>query len=213
MTTKKGAQARAALLLAAREALVEDGYNGASARTVATRAGVAPGLIYYHFEDLETLLADSARALSADRARVWSGALRDCTSLAQIVAVARELHVEEREIGSLVVLGQLLAGGRASETVTAAVRENFELLSGVVEQALERVLADTVLADSLDARRLARTVSAGFIGLELLDDALHDGHDLFGELSLLASLADEVLTAGPLTAGVVRRRLRSLGRE
>ena len=209
MATAKAERARAALLRAAREVVVEHGHAAASARAVAARAEVAPGLIYYHFDDLETLLAESARALSLERAAVWAEALAPCATLTEIVEVARAVHVEEREQGSLVLLGQLLAGSRESVPIQRAVRENFDVMSGVVADALARVLADTVLADTLEPRRLARTVSAGFIGLELFDDALHDGDDLFAELSLLAGLADEVLTAGPLTAAVVRRRLRA----
>lgn len=202
--------ARDRLLEAATAVLVEEGYAGTSARVVAARADVAPGLIYYHFGDLDQLLADAARHVSQHSAEVWQAALADCDTLGELVERAHELHETERVQGNLVLLAQLLAGARGNETLTAAVRDNFTLLSGVVEDAIRRVLADTPLELALDAQRLARTVSAGFIGLELLDDALPDGTDLFDQLRVLATLADEVLQAGWITSAWLRRRLRTI---
>lgn len=200
--------ARARLVDAAIAALVEDGFGGASARVVAGRAGVAPGLIYHHYGDLWTLHAEAARQLSAERAEVWAARLDGCSSLAEVVAAAEKLHDAERQLGSLVVLAQLLAGGRGHAVITEALRENFALLAGVVRDALARVLDGTALGEVLDPHRLARTISAGFVGLELWDGVLDDTPDLFDELRLLAALADDVVEAGTLTQAVVRHRLR-----
>lgn len=201
--------ARQRLLEAATAAMVEDGHAGASARTVAARAEVAPGLIYYHFGDLDTLLADASRTVSARSAEVWTEALADCTTLTELVDTAHRLHQTERVQGNLVMLAQLLAGARGNETLTRAVQDNFTLLAAVVEDAVHRVLDGTPLEEALDARRLARTVSAGFIGLELLDDTIPDGTDLFDQLRVLAGIADEVLSAGWITTTWLRRRLRT----
>lgn len=205
--SEKSAQARAALLDAARQVLMEDGYAGASARTIAKRAGVAPGLIYYHFENLDTLLAETSRVFSAERAVVWERELSRATTLTEVVRTANRLHEEERQIGSLIVLAQLLSGSRSNETIRAAVRDNFEHLAGIVEATIARIIVDTPLAEMLDAHGLSRTVSAGFVGLELLDDSIPDGSDMFGQLEVLATLADEVLGAGWITSAWLRRRL------
>lgn len=204
-------EARERLLTAATTALVEHGHGGASARVVAAEAGVAPGLIYYHFGDLDSLFADASRAVSTRSAEVWSAALADCTTLTEIVDTANRLHETERVQGNLVMLAQLLAGARGNETLTAAVNDNFTMLAKVVEDAIGRVLVDTPLDEALDAHRLARTVSAGFVGLELFDDTVPDGTDLFDQLRVLAALADEVLSAGWITTAWLRRRLRTVG--
>jgi AcrR family transcriptional regulator len=205
--TSKSAHARTNLLEAARQALVEDGIGGASARTIAKRAGVAPGLIYYHFGDLDQLLAATSRVFSAERAEVWQSELSSCHTLTEVVQTASRLHVTERETGSLIMLAQLLAGGRGNETLTAAVYDNFEMLAGIVEGTISGILTGTPLETMLDAHGLSRTISAGFIGLELLDNTVPDGTDLFEHLRTLAQLADEVLGAGFITSTWLRRRL------
>lgn len=205
--TAKTGHARAALLTAAKAALVEDGHATTSARTIAKRAGVAPGLIYYHFDDLDTLLAETARHFSRERAVVWEAELADCTTLSQVISTAHRLHGTERELGSLVMLGQLLAGGRSNPVIRQAVADNFEHFAGIVEATIERILAGSALEEALDAHGLARTVSAGFLGLELLDDTIPDGTDLFDQLEVLATLADEVLEAGWMTRTWLRRKL------
>ena len=56
------AATRRALVDAAIESLRFDGFAGASARAIATRAGVNPGLIFYHFGSVaDLLLAGSGR--------------------------------------------------------------------------------------------------------------------------------------------------------
>lgn len=204
------AEARQRLLTAAATTLVEHGHGGASARVVAAEAEVAPGLIYYHFGDLDSLFAEASRSVSTRSAEVWSAALADCTTLTEIVDTARSLHETERVQGNLVMLAQLLAGARGNETLTTAVNDNFTMLAKVVEDAIRRVLVDTPLEEALDPARLARTVSAGFVGLELFDDTVPDGTDLFDQLRVLAVLADEVLSAGWITSAWLRRRLRPL---
>lgn len=191
-------------------ALVEHGHGGASARVVAAEADVAAGLIYYHYGDLDSLFAEASRHASATSAEVWAAALADCTTLTEIVDTARRLHETERVQGNLVMLAQLLAGARGNETLTTAVNENFTMLAAVVEDAIRGVLADTPLDEALDPARLARTVSAGFVGLELFDDTIPDGTDLFEQLRVLAVLADEVLSAGWITTAWLRRRLRTV---
>jgi AcrR family transcriptional regulator len=48
------------LVQAARDLVPERGWTAVSTRTVAERAGVAPGLVHYHFASLQALLAEAA---------------------------------------------------------------------------------------------------------------------------------------------------------
>lgn len=48
------------LLQAAAELVPERGWTGVSTRTVAERAGVAPGLVHYHFASVQALLTEAA---------------------------------------------------------------------------------------------------------------------------------------------------------
>jgi AcrR family transcriptional regulator len=84
-TTAESARTRAALLDAAEQIMMEEGYAAVSSRRVASRAGVNQGLVYYYFGTMDDLFialfqrgADQsfhrqAEALSADQPlwRLW----------------------------------------------------------------------------------------------------------------------------------------------
>jgi AcrR family transcriptional regulator len=56
----RGRAVRRRLLDAARDLVPERGWTAVSTRAVAERAGVAPGLVHYHFASLQALLAEAA---------------------------------------------------------------------------------------------------------------------------------------------------------
>ncbi len=56
----RGREVRQKLLNAAAELIPELGWNAVSTRIVAERAGVAPGLVHYHFQSLRVLLREAA---------------------------------------------------------------------------------------------------------------------------------------------------------
>jgi AcrR family transcriptional regulator len=56
----RGRDVRRRLVRAARELVPERGWTAVSTRTVAERAGVAPGLVHYHFASVQALLAEAA---------------------------------------------------------------------------------------------------------------------------------------------------------
>lgn len=57
---ERGREVRQKLLAAAAELIPELGWNAVSTRVLAERAGVAPGLVHYHFSSLQALLGESA---------------------------------------------------------------------------------------------------------------------------------------------------------
>jgi AcrR family transcriptional regulator len=59
---QRGRVVRQKLLSAATELIPEVGWTGVSTRNVAARAGVAPGLVHYHFASLQALLRSAAIA-------------------------------------------------------------------------------------------------------------------------------------------------------
>jgi AcrR family transcriptional regulator len=56
----RGREVRRRLVQAARELVPERGWAAVSTRVVAERAGVAPGLVHYHFSSLQALLTEAA---------------------------------------------------------------------------------------------------------------------------------------------------------
>lgn len=59
---ERGREVRRRLVVAAAEVIAERGWTAATTRTVADRAGVAPGLVHYHFPSIQALLTDAALA-------------------------------------------------------------------------------------------------------------------------------------------------------
>jgi len=58
------AERRQALIDAAARSLARHGAGGVSVRTIATEAGVSPGLVTHHFEGVEPLIAATYRQVS-----------------------------------------------------------------------------------------------------------------------------------------------------
>jgi AcrR family transcriptional regulator len=59
---ERGREVRQRLLSTAVELIPELGWNAVSTRVLAQRAGLAPGLVHYHFESLQALLREASLA-------------------------------------------------------------------------------------------------------------------------------------------------------
>lgn len=201
---------RTRLLDATAQVLAEDGIAAISARRIGAHADVNPALIYYHFGSLDELLAESSRAVTADRVGDYRARLSEVGSLAEMASAARQLHAEERANGNLAMLAQLLAGSRTHPQIGPALNDNFGLLVAEVAGTLERILSGTALEGLLDAPQLARAISAGFIGIELLDTVRADTDPaMFDALDAVTTLVDLVLNAGVVPTNLLRRTLRN----
>jgi AcrR family transcriptional regulator len=180
---------------AALQTLREEGLAGASARAIARTGGFNQALIFYHYGSIEQALLAGVDRLSADRLERYEQRLAEVTTLAGLVAVARQLHAEDRQQGHLVVLSQLLAGSMAKTELRREVRARFEPWITLVRDAVHRVLAGTPFAEVVPEREVAVAVTALFLGLELLTRLEGEGDDapVFDAISGLAGLATAVL--------------------
>jgi AcrR family transcriptional regulator len=202
--------AKTALKAAALDTLARRGIAGTSARTIAEAAGLSQGLVFYHFGSVNGLLEAAATEVAEARAAVYRDRLAQVQSLGELAGLARQLHEEERELGNVAVLAQLLAGAHTHPELAPVARRNYDRLVGEVRQALQRLLGDSALASALPAEHLAHAVSAAFIGIELLppfDDVPDAAPELFDTLVELARLVDGVLDLGPTVTAALRRRL------
>jgi AcrR family transcriptional regulator len=206
---------RADLLDAALRTIGERGFAGASARTIATEAGQNQALVFYHFGTVNDLIAAACRESTELRVAHYRDRFDRATTFAELLAVGREVHVTEHAEGNVAVLAQLLAGARGNEVVGAAVADALNLWVVEVEKTLARVLADSPLRPLVDLGGLARSISAGFIGIELLDGVDPEGATrALASLDQLAVLTETLLSEldnlGPVTSRLVKRRLNAL---
>ena len=141
------------------DVIVTDGYEGASVARIARAAGLAPGLVHYHFESKqEVLLALVDRLAALVRARFERR--RSDAPTAQLDAfidahLALDHDADPRAVAAWVVVG-------AEALRQPAVRERWQ---GVVEQRL--ALLDEIVEACLRAEhghaRGKRAAAAGIL--------------------------------------------------
>ncbi len=200
---------RTRLLEGALETLRTQGIAGASARAIATAAGVNQALVFYHFGTVDDLLAAALRHGSEQRVAVYRARFASVTSLKELLDLGRSLHAEEREAGNLAVLAQMLAGSQMDGKLAPATAAGLGMWVTEIEEVLSRVLAGSPLAEFVDVAGLARATAAAFVGLELYEGVDKDGAErAFDSLEQLAGLVAVLEDMGPLVRRTVRARLR-----
>jgi AcrR family transcriptional regulator len=196
--TKPGAeQTRARIVDAALQALRDEGIAGISARAIARHGGFNQALIFYHFGSVEGLLVAVARSESERRSALYAPALAEVSSLPELVAVARRLHDEEFQAGTVAALTQMLAGAVGTEDLSRGIAESLRPWTALVGETIDRLLADTPFGDLLPRDDLTSGVAALFLGIELLtglDPDVASG-SLFTTMESVATLVDGLLRA------------------
>ncbi|MEV5742597.1 TetR/AcrR family transcriptional regulator [Microbispora rosea] len=200
---------RTRLLEGALETLRTQGIAGASARAIATTAGVNQALVFYHFGTVDDLLAAALRYGSEQRVAVYRARFAAVNSLRELLDLGRALHADEREAGNLAVLAQMLAGSQMDGRLAPATADGLGMWVTEIEEVLGRVLAGSPLAEFVDVAGLARATAAAFVGLELYEGVDKDGAErAFDSLEQLAGLVAVLEDMGPLVRRTVRARLR-----
>ncbi|GAA1711474.1 TetR/AcrR family transcriptional regulator [Fodinicola feengrottensis] len=196
------------LLDGAMAALREHGIAGVSARTIAAAAGVNQALVFYHYGSVDELLA--AASVAAARARVddYSDRFAAAGSMRELLDIGRVMFTDERKLGNVSVLAQLLAGAQSDPKLVEPVAAALRMWTVEIESVVRRQIAGSPLAEVADVAGLANAVSAAFIGLELLggvDDAAARG--AIAALDQLAILIDVFDDLGPIARRAVRARI------
>lgn len=195
-----GEETRQRLIDAALDTLREQGITGATGRCIARRGAINQALIFYHFGSVDGLLTATARAEGARRAARYASAFEAVTSLTELVAVARRVHEDEQRDGAVTVLAQLIAGSSASPELQAGVFDAMRPWLALVEEAIERVVADSPFKGLVSGGDLAFTISSFFIGFEMmtsLDPTSDRARTLFDALERLAVLFGGLIGGTP----------------
>ncbi|GAB3851593.1 TetR family transcriptional regulator [Dactylosporangium cerinum] len=201
------------LVAAAIKVLGNEGLAGASARTIATAAGVNQALVFYHFGTMDQLLSVACRQATESRVALYRSRFEAVRSIGELLDVGRQLQQTERAAGNLAVLAQLLAGAQTDERLAPAVAAGLELWITEIESVLGRLTATSPIADLVDVPGLARVVASTFIGMEL-----YGGVDPLGAtaavaaLERLAVLVEVVDGLGPVARRALRSTLRRSSR-
>jgi AcrR family transcriptional regulator len=184
-------QTKADLIDAAITSLVEDGYRGTTARSIAARANCNQAAIYYHFGGIEPLLIDALAHSSSERLRRYQDSLRPDETLPQLVQRLEGLYREDRDSGHMALLTELVGGITASPELRDGIERATEPWLAFVEEQIRSASASLPFGSLLPATDLADLVFSVIIGVELRNkvDGNHDRSDRLFQLGgLLATL-------------------------
>ena len=148
----------------------EEGMAGTSARAIARRGDFNQALIFYHFGSIEDLLQATMEHSSNARVELYRSRLEQVETLSELAAVAGDLHREDREQGNMTLLTQLMAGAANDEVRAEHLMTTFEPWIDFVKETLERLVAKSPFGGMFDMDDIAFTVSALFVGVELMSD-------------------------------------------
>ncbi|HWE67759.1 MAG TPA: TetR/AcrR family transcriptional regulator [Acidimicrobiales bacterium] len=164
----RSAETRRLLIGAAIETLKQDGYAGASARTIAERAGSNQGLVFYHFGSVANLLLAALDQVSAERLEHYGSAIAEVGSPVDLVDAAQAIFSEDLDAGYVTVLVEMIAGASSTPGLGPEVAARIGPWTEFAQAAIERMLADSPLGSLLPAVDVAHGIVALYLGLEML---------------------------------------------
>ena len=158
---------REQLMTSALEVVRTKGLAAASARAIGAHAGVNQALIFYHFGTVTELIEAASDEAVARAVDGYRDRFDRVTSLSELFAVGMQVHEQERRIGNVAVMAQLMAGAQHDPVLARASSRAIGLWTEQIRRVLDRVLAGTAAETLLVSADLAHALSAGFIGIEL----------------------------------------------
>jgi AcrR family transcriptional regulator len=190
-------QTRQSLVQAAIDTLKEHGYSGASARAIAERAGVAQGLVFYHYGSVANLLLAALDAVSAERLQIYGSAVDEVTGPVQLVDAAEGIFRSDLDAGYITVLVEMIAGASSTPDLGPDVAARIEPWREFARSAIESTLGESPLSGVVPAGDVAHAVVALYLGLEMLshlDGDTQPALNLFAHAKQLASLFESMTT-------------------
>ena len=175
---------REKLLEATADLLTEEGLAGISARSIAGRAGVNQALVFYHFGTVSELLEAAVRRSVDLAVASYTDRFGDVGSVAELLALGRDLHRAERSRGNVAQMAHVMAGAQGDEGLARAGRYAMQRWTGEIEAVLARLLPGSPLEGMVTSAGLAGVLAATAIGLQL-----YGGVDRAGDESAREALA------------------------
>jgi AcrR family transcriptional regulator len=197
-------ETRERIVQAALRTLATEGFAATSARAIARAGGFAPGVIYYHFDDLQDLLLAALEYTSTNRLMRYRAEVDAATSATDLLQRLRALYAEDVAEGHTSAVQELFAGASSSPRLARGILEQVQPWIDFTEAATRRLLAGTPLEQLVPAHELARAVVALYLGLETLTHLDRDHaqiNALFSAVEPAAALLDVMRSASETSAG------------
>jgi AcrR family transcriptional regulator len=189
-------ETRERIVAAALQTLARDGFAATSARAIARRGGFAPGVIYYHFRDLDDLLLAALDRTSELRLVRYREELASVAEASELVRRLRALYTEDLAEGHVAAVQALVAGAASSPRLGPAIVRRLQPWLALTEEVAGRFVAGTPLEAVVPAPALANAALALYLGMETLthlDRAGSPADSLFAAAERAATLFDTLL--------------------
>ncbi|MGM1058144.1 TetR family transcriptional regulator [Saccharothrix sp. Mg75] len=152
-----GEDTRAALLQAAREVFVERGYEGATVRSIATRAGVDAAMVNHWFGGKEGLFAKAVLQVPIDP-----------NALVEQLLDGPPEEIGERIVRNFVTIWDATGGGQFAALVRSVTSQ--EQVAGVLQEFFVQTLLKRVVCrlDVPDADLRATLLASQIFGMGII---------------------------------------------
>ncbi|MGD0054255.1 MAG: TetR/AcrR family transcriptional regulator [Acidimicrobiales bacterium] len=195
--TKKSVKTRQALIEATILTLRTEGFSGASARTIADRAGLNQGLVFYHFGSVIDLLLAALDEVSRVRMEKYSAELANVASPAELLNLATQIFKDDLDTGYVTVLVEMIGGAASTPGLGAEIALRIGPWFTFAKESLDKTFSDTPIASLLPSGDVAYMIVALYLGLEMLT---HLDGDRDPALRLFAHAHQLVALIGTLSA-------------
>jgi AcrR family transcriptional regulator len=184
------------IIQAALETLREEGFAGATARSIAKRGDFNQALIFYHFGSVANLLLQAFLVQSDEQVAKYREAAATVSSLSDLVAIAQRLHEEDMRSGAITAVTQLMAAA-SSPAEGKAILDRFENWIAIVQNALGRAMG-APLSSVVPTREAAYAIAGMFLGIELISRLDPERSEADSVFAMMANLAQLIEQLGPL---------------
>ena len=167
-TRAAGESTRQRVVDAALDTLKAEGFAGASARAIARRGGFNQALVFYYFGSVNELLVAALDATSAVRMARYRDAVSSAHTLPELFQVATDIYREDLESGHIKVLAELMAASTTFPELRSEIAGRVEPWVDFTREAIDRLVADSPLAQLMPGHDLAFGIVALYLGMEML---------------------------------------------
>lgn len=162
----RGNATRDRILHATVNTLAQEGYAGTTARAIALTGGFTPGVIYYHFKDLDDLFLATMRYASEGRLERYRRETEGVASAVELLTRLRALYQEDTDGGHIAAIQELMTASSAS--MAEQTRHEVHRWQELAEEVINGLVADTPFAALVPVRQAAEAAVAFYLGMEML---------------------------------------------
>jgi len=159
---------RERILQAAIQALATHGYAKTTARSIAALGGFAPGVLYYHFSDLDDVLQAAVAYASDTREARYRAMVIGVDNAVELIAVLRKLYEEDAASGHIEAVQEMVAAARPGSPLAEAIAAQTRRWEELAEVVIRNLLRGKPLARLVNVPVASRAVVAYYLGMQTL---------------------------------------------